>query len=479
MATPDASAQGANPSSPPPARISPDCPDETAQILRAAAAHDVAQLKKLLDSPGKASAQDPTTRETPLHAAIRSAAASSDDAETTATATEAAKATLTELFWSGAIWNDVDDGDETPGCLALRLGLPELYGMCRDAGVRAEMLFGVLGGYEALSSGDEDEAMAEDEGEGAATTIDPLEDGDEAPQLVDVDAKGEEAADPTAAPDSEEEAKATATTSGDADPGAQQKQDEHTVESETYLRSKLTYSDGKLVDDNGNGVMMAWETDIMRRSVHALLSPTTATAPTPDSSAAPLPSGKRILNIGFGMGIVDSMFAATNPSRHHVVEAHPEVLAHATTSPDSAFGASWEARGPEPGAYKIFGGRWQDVCRGLLEAGEVYDAIYFDTFGEDYSQLRLFFTDLVPGLLDQHGRFGFFNGLGADRQVCYDVYTRVVDMHLSEAGMDVDWTPVDVDMDRMREAGAGEWEGVKRRYWTLDKYQLPVCTFLG
>ncbi|KLU84663.1 arginine N-methyltransferase 2 [Magnaporthiopsis poae ATCC 64411] len=93
--------------------------------------------------------------------------------------------------------------------------------------------------------------------------------------------------------------------------------------------------------------------------------------------------------------------------------------------------------------------------------------------------LRLFFTDLVPGLLDQHGRFGFFNGLGADRQVCYDVYTRVVDMHLSEAGMDVDWISVDIDMERMREAGAGEWEGVKRRYWTLDKYQLPVCTFLG
>ncbi|KAL8341424.1 hypothetical protein RB598_003392 [Gaeumannomyces tritici] len=478
MATSDAPAQGAAPSSPAPARISSDCPDETAQILRAAAAHDVAALKKLLDSPGKASAQDPATRETPLHAAIRSAATASssdDDAKSTAKTrtTEAAKATLTELFWSGAIWNDVDDADETPGCLALRLGLPELYTMCRDAGVRAEMLFGVLDGYEALSSGDENEVIAEDAA--VAGDADPLEDGDEAPQLVDVDAKGEEAADPTAVPSSEEEAKSAPAATSDADTNASavQKQGEHKVESETYLRSKLTYLDGKLVDDDGNGVMMAWETEIMRRSVHALLSPAS------DSSADPLPSGKRILNIGFGMGIIDSMFAATNPSRHHVIEAHPEVLAHATTSPDSAFGASWEARGPEPGAYKIFGGRWQDVCHGLLEAGEVYDAIYFDTFGEDYSQLRLFFTDLVPGLLDQRGRFGFFNGLGADRQVCYDVYTRVVDMHLSEAGMDVDWTPVDVDMDRMREAGAGEWEGVKRRYWTLDKYQLPVCTFLG
>jgi len=83
----------------------------------------------------------------------------------------------------------------------------------------------------------------------------------------------------------------------------------------------------------------------------------------------------------------------------------------------------------------------------------------------------------VVGLLDPEGKFGFFNGLGADRRVCYDVYCRVVELDLCEAGMDVDW--VEVDVEELGAEGEGEWKGVKRRYWTLDKYRLPVCTFMG
>jgi type IV protein arginine methyltransferase len=199
----------------------------------------------------------------------------------------------------------------------------------------------------------------------------------------------------------------------------------------------------------------------MRKSVDLLL---------PD-----LPPEKRILNIGFGMGIIDSMFAATKPSTHHIIEAHPAVLLK-LQQPDAEFGPKWEQRA-EAGRYKIHAGKWQDICPKLLEAGEVYDAIYFDTFGEDYSQLRLFFTEVAPGLLDEKGRFGFFNGLGADRKVCYDVYGKVVELDLCEAGMDVEWT--DVEVGELGDEGQGEWKGVRRRYWTLGLYRLPVATFLG
>jgi protein arginine N-methyltransferase 2 len=116
----------------------------------------------------------------------------------------------------------------------------------------------------------------------------------------------------------------------------------------------------------------------------------------------------------------------------------------------------------------VHNGKWQDVCQRLLEEGQIYDAIYFDTFGEDYSQLRKFFTDFIPGLLDGDGRFGFFNGLGADRLICYDVYTKVAELHLTDAGLDVDWNVIGIDMSHLAEVGKGEWEGVKRRYWTLD-----------
>ena len=432
------------------ARITPECPIDTSEILLRAWQHDTPAIKKLLDAPGKASVQDPKTGETPLHAAIRSCGPASDP-EASTEAVEKAKETVQELLLWGGIWNDVDDHNETPGCVALRLGQAGLYELCVQAGVRAELLFGLLDGYEELSSGSEadDEDMAEaEEGEEDPAHVEveydgptgPPEDGNDAPELVE-----------TTEPKKFEPPRPDAETD---------------VKSEKYLRSKLTYSDGKLVDDDGNGVMMAWETDIMRRSVDALL---------PGK-----PAGKRILNVGFGMGIIDTMFAETKPARHHIIEAHEEVLEH-TSSPESSFGAGWEASGSEEGAYKIHRGRWQDIVPILLEHGEVYDAVYFDTFGEDYGQLRKFFTEYIPGLLDQNGIFGFFNGLGADRRVCYDVYTKVVEMHMADAGMDVEWDEIDVDLKGLEEAGKGEWEGVKRRYWTLDskfqqlRFQSTFC----
>ncbi|KAL2883650.1 Arginine N-methyltransferase 2 [Colletotrichum sp. CLE4] len=460
-------------------RITTDCPDATREILLHAWSHDASALKKLLQEPGQASCQDPTTGETPLHAAIRACGPADNETKNGVNGdeeedgqVEEAKETVHELFLSGAIWNDVDNNNETPGCLALRLGQKSLYKLCVEAGVRAEMLFGLLDGYEALSSGgsemDEDEVeVVEGTADANEVVIEDVQDTKEAPELVEAPSQ--------AAAEEQEQPKKF-------QPPAVQ---DPSLNSEEYLASNLTYSSGKLVDEAGNGVMMAWETEIMRKSVDALIPPpTTEDASDADASTT---SGKRILNIGFGMGIIDSMFRSTSPARHHIIEAHPEVLAEidnttTTTNPDnipSTFGAAWEASSPQEGAYKIHRGKWQDVIPQLLEAGEVYDAIYFDTFGEDYGQLKTFFTEFIPGLLDFEGRFSFFNGLGADRRICYDVYTKVVEMHMADAGLDVEWEEMNVDMKGLEKAGAGEWEGVVRRYWTLDKYRLPTCTFMG
>jgi protein arginine N-methyltransferase 2 len=134
----------------------------------------------------------------------------------------------------------------------------------------------------------------------------------------------------------------------------------------------------------------------------------------------------------------------------------------------------------KPGVV-IHEGRWQDVVPGLVEKGDLFDAIYFDTFAEEYKALREFFTEYVIGLLDpaggadgQGGKFGFFNGMGADRQVAYDVYCKIVEMDLFEAGFDTRWDTVTVpDLDEQ-----GEWEGVRRKYWVLKEYRLPTCTFV-
>jgi type IV protein arginine methyltransferase len=435
------------------ARISSNCPDRIRETILHAWSHDLSGLKPLLDTPGQASVQDPTTGETPLHAAIRACGHPSQDQPSTNDEKEAelrvqeAKETIHQLFLWGAIWNDVDNHNETPGCVAWRQSRPELYKLCVEAGVRAEMLFGLMGGYEELSSG-------------------PEENEDEAPELVMVDAEPNSAASNSADTQVLEAAAEGEAANEPKSFEVLQTEDDKPVTSDEYLKSSLTYSEDKLVDDDRNAVMMAWETDIMSRSVESLI---------PGSHA-----GKRILNIGLGMGIIDTIFAETQPIRHHIVEAHPAVISR-LSKPGAKFGSSWESNGPSDGAFKVHRGRWQDIIPLLIEQGEVYDAIYFDTFGEDYSQLKLFFTEYVPALLDQDGRFGFFNGLGADRRICYDVYSKVVEMHLSDAGLDVEWDDIDVDMSCLKEAGKGGWEGIRRPYWTLDskpfnpntKFQRP------
>ncbi len=447
----------------------------TQEILLAASNHDLATLKPFLRIPGSASVQDPETGFTPLHAAIAACGPASshrknavedtstngvtnghvNDSEPTGEEEEEevdierAKATVKELFLSGAIWNDLDINDETPGCLAWRLGQKELYELVVEAGVRAELLMNLMGGYEQLPD-DDDIEEEEEEGDDTNKIV-------AAEEQTDINPHPEPTTDPPT-----------------------------DVNSEDYLSSTLTFTpDGsKLLDSDANGVMMSWELPIMEKTASLL-------APTP---------GLLILNIGFGLGIIDRLFAATSPATHHIIEAHPGVISklhHASgeTGPDSDPNSNFAYFGPQgpwqsqkEGRNVIHAGKWQDIVPTILQEGQVFDVIYFDTFGEDYSQLKLFFTEYVVGLLSSEGRFSFFNGLGADRRVCYDVYCRVVELDLCDAGLDVEWVDVDVDLgaDGEGEAekglgkeGEGEWKGVKRRYWTLEKYRLPVCRFMG
>ncbi|KAK2762850.1 Arginine N-methyltransferase 2 [Arachnomyces sp. PD_36] len=401
------------------------------EILLAASQHDVSQLRKLLRSNDKVqdpvNARDPETAFTPLHAAIAACEPDADDQEksTAETATsngveesraqtlDAAKETVRLLLEEGAIWNDLDVKQETPGCLARRLGLTELYELMVDAGVRSEMLLNRLDDYEPLADdGDED-----DETEEQAEATDDQVEKEKTPIPSQVEVNEE--------PNSTSE-------------GPE-------VSSERYLQSNLTFQSGRLLDQDQNGVMMAWESDIMARSAKNLL-------PAP---------GLRVLNIGHGMGIVDNFFQAQSPSSHHIVEAHPDVLADMKSK-------GWYEK---PGVV-VHEARWQDALSKLVEEGVTFDAIYYDTFAESYSDFREFFSEHVIGLLDPDGKWGFFNGMGADRPISYDVYQKVVEIDLFEAGFDVEWEKVKVPELE------GEWAGVRRSYWAIDNYRLPTCKYM-
>ena len=144
------------------------------EILLAATNHDIESLQKLL-KVGSAKIQDPDTGFSPLHAAIASCEGDEDMTEdsevngegdalhSNALAEDSALATVKLLFENGAIWNELDKDDETPGCLALRLGLKTVYDEIVSAGVRAELLFGRLDGFMALAGEDDDEEEQDDE----------------------------------------------------------------------------------------------------------------------------------------------------------------------------------------------------------------------------------------------------------------------------------------------------------------------------
>lgn len=404
---------------------------QTQSILLAAASHDVASLRNLLRN-SSASVQDLETGFTPLHAAV--AACEPDTEEDskqvngnsskdtnggpTEQDIEAATKTMKLLFENGAIWNDLDMNEETPGCIALRLGLKELYELCVDAGVRAELLLSRLAEYQLIGDADSEEDEEEED-------------------------------------DSEEDDEATAGDAQDVVVAQTEAEGDESTENPAYLASNLTFDRDRLLDGSANGVMMEWESTLMRRSAELLL-------PSPQL---------RVLNVGHGMAIIDSIFQEKQPKSHHIIEAHPDVIKRMKEQ-------GWDQK---PGVV-IHEGRWQDIVPGLVEKGELFDAIYFDTFAEEYKALREFFTEYVIGLLDpaggsdgEGGKFGFFNGMGADRQIVYDVYNKIVEIDLFEAGFDTEWETIAVpDLDEQ-----GEWEGVRRKYWVLDKYKLPTCSFIG
>ncbi|KAG9959194.1 arginine N-methyltransferase 2, partial [Aureobasidium melanogenum] len=426
------------------------------EILLAATNHDIDSLRRLLRTPkGSANVVDSDTGMTPLHAAIAACepddetaqdkkAMDVDEAATlndAALEEEEALKTIKFLLENGAIWNDLDDNNETPGCLALRLGLKKCYEAMVEAGVRAELLLSRLDGFELLAQYEDDSEEEEQEVEGFE-----IVEGENGDSLQASMAEVEESAPELVGPDGTVPGTESVPELVQVDENGQETKVD--VNSEDYLASHLTFKGDRLLDADKNGVMMSWETDIMQKTVDRL-------CPEP---------GLRVLNVGHGMGIIDGIFQDKKVAVHHIIEAHPDVLARMRK--DGWYG--------KPGV-KIHEGRWQDVVPKLVEQNEVFDGIYFDTFAEEYKALKEFFTEYVIGLLDPEGRFGFFNGLGADRQVCYDVYTRVVEMDLFDAGMDTEFEDIHIpDLDEQ-----GEWEGVRRRYWALDNYRMPTCKFVG
>ena len=128
-----------------------------------------------------------------------------------------------------------------------------------------------------------------------------------------------------------------------------------------------------------------------------------------------------ILNIGYGLGLIDNAFQRHHPLKHTIIEAHNQVIERMN---DDGF---------ENGAngIRIFHQRWQDAIGNLIRDGEQFDAIFFDTFGEYYEDMREFHGHL-PLLLKKGGVYSFFNGLAPDNIFFQAVYSRIIELELKK-----------------------------------------------
>uniref|UniRef100_J3LT25 Protein arginine N-methyltransferase 2 n=2 Tax=Oryza brachyantha TaxID=4533 RepID=J3LT25_ORYBR len=208
---------------------------------------------------------------------------------------------------------------------------------------------------------------------------------------------------------------------------------------ESYLESRVSFSEERVMDADSKAVMMEWERPLMEAHARAVCSG----------------GGGKVLNVGFGMGLVDTAIQRYEPEEHTIVEAHPEVYARMLK-------LGWG----EKKNVKVVFGRWQDV---LPQLGS-YDGIFFDTYGEYYEDMREFHQHL-PKLLKPGGIYSYFNGLCGDNAFFHVVYCQLVALELANLGYSTQFIPLPVKDCLSEEI----WNGVKQKYWQLDTYHLPVC----
>ena len=224
-------------------------------------------------------------------------------------------------------------------------------------------------------------------------------------------------------------------------------------ESGGYLQSDVKYTeDGKnLIDEAGDGVMMEWERPLMQ--MHAQIITNNK-------------KNKRVLNIGFGMGIIDGILQSSDeikPSFHVIIEAHPKVYAKMRRD-------GWLNK---PNVRVLYG-KWQDELPKLVEEGIRFDGIFFDTYGEHWSDMEQFHQIMIQLLSESSDAvYSFFNGLSPDNIFFHGVACECARIQLLRLGLAAQFAPCEIQIDHK------EWVGISRKYFHDNVYYLPICTWEG
>lgn len=138
-----------------------------------------------------------------------------------------------------------------------------------------------------------------------------------------------------------------------------------------YLSTDLTFTKDEILLPDGFEVMMEWERPIMERSAEIICH-----------------NRGDVLNVGFGMAIIDTAIQKQGATTHTIIEAHPQVIERAKR---------WAA---DKKGVRIVPSIWQKALDDLPPL----DGIYFDTLMPP----MIPFLVRVPGLLKPGGVFLYF-----------------------------------------------------------------------
>ena len=151
--------------------------------------------------------------------------------------------------------------------------------------------------------------------------------------------------------------------------------------SKPYIQQILTYTeDGRLMDETGQAVMMEWERPIMEQAAQVITR-----------------NGGRVLNVGFGMGIIDTEIEKYPITEHWIIEPHLDVYTKMLND-------GWHLK-PH---VTILYGDWQYYMKFLHE----FDGIYIDTWDEQIWD----FLKNTPNMLKKGGVLSFFNNPRGDEK---------------------------------------------------------------
>ena len=210
------------------------------------------------------------------------------------------------LLEHGAPWNALDRCGRCAGEYAVDAGAQDVVDTLVTAGVTAELLFGAADRNAKLAAPTSPggaEPSSRNAGAAAATTLD---------------------------------SSGGAGGGGAGGGGGSTEYDAHFPAAPgQYLADRgVRYDGDRLLDSADDAVMMAWEAPLMEAHADVLCA---ANLEAFGDLLAPLgadiatsvlgPGGRSVLNIGFGMGIVDGALQRRGPGHHTIVEAHPAVYA--------------------------------------------------------------------------------------------------------------------------------------------------------